>query len=75
MVPAHERLDGAHGALGELDDGLVVKGELLSLERLLEGGRQLQPQQHGRMHLRLEELMAVLAAVLGDIHGGVGVAQ
>ena len=75
VVPAHERLDRRDPAAGQVDGRLVVDHELVALERLLELGLQLEALERGEVHVRLEELVAALAAALGDVHGHVRVAQ
>ena len=58
-----------------VDDGLELDPQLRGLERMEEVGSQLHAGERRRVHLRLEEHVAVLAIRLGPIHGHVGIAQ
>ena len=75
MAPAHQRLDTDQVARSQVDDGLVVRLEL----PLLDGGGQLVFDAHaaarGAQHLGREHLRVTLAARLGRVHRGIGVAQ
>ena len=75
VVPAHERLGGGHVAGGELDDRLQLDDQLAALGRALEVLLEAVAAQDGGVHRRLEDLVALLAGVLGRVHGDVGVAQ
>ena len=75
VVPAHERLGGGHVARGELDDRLQLDDQLAALGRALEVLLEAVAAQDGGVHRRLEDLVALLAGVLGRVHGDVGVAQ
>ena len=75
VVPAHERLGGGHVAGGQLDDRLQLDDELAALGRALEVLLEAVAAQDGGVHRRLEDLVALLAGVLGRVHGDVGVAQ
>ena len=57
------------------DQRLVVKLELVALERLAQLALDLQPAQGAGPHLGVEELAAGAAAFLGPVHRGVGVAD
>ena len=75
MLPAQQRFE-CHDLLRlDLDDRLVVHVELAALQRgaqeRLDGDALLQAPVHDGA----EELEVVAAAVLGLVHGGVGVAQ
>ena len=65
MVPAQQRLDAEHGAVGEADLGLVVDHELALLERLPQPALQHQPLEGGRVHVVGVELVVVAALLLG----------
>ena len=75
MRPAHQRLhpDDAPGV--EVDLGLIVDAQLAALDRPPQRGLGLQalgaPQAHGAV----EDRKAGAPALLGVVHGRVGVAQ
>ena len=75
MVPAHEGLDGDGLAGGEIDDRLVLDDELALLDRALELGLEAVAADDRVAHRGREDREAALAALLGVVHGDVGVAQ
>ena len=75
VVPAHQRLDAGDAAGLERHDGLVDEAQLAGLDAAGQVGLQLEPLEGARVHLLLEQLDAVLALLLGQVHGHVGVAQ
>ena len=75
VVPADERLDAGDAAGLQRDDRLVDEPELSRLDAAGEVGLELEPLEGARVHLLLEQLDAVLALLLGQVHGHVGVAQ
>ena len=75
MAPAQQRLDAGDGLVLEPDERLVMKLELLALERPLQVGAQLEAGHHPVVHGGLEQAVAALALGLGDVHRGVGVAD
>jgi hypothetical protein len=75
MVPAHERLGGGDVAGVELDDRLQLDDELAALGRAPEVLLQPLAAQHRGVHRGLEDLVALVARVLGGVHRDVGVAQ
>src|SRR3954452_3764739 len=75
VAPAQQRLDAGGAAVGEPDDRLVVKLELIGGERALEVGAQLETREDALVHGRLEQAVAALAVALGDVHRRVGVAD
>ena len=56
-------------------DRLVVQLELAGRDRALQVGLQLEAREHDLVHRGLEHPVAALAVALGDVHGGVGVAD
>ena len=75
MAPAHERLDGHDLARVEVDERLVVELELVALERAPQVLLEREPLHHALAHAGVEQLEARAAAVLGAVHGDVGVAH
>ena len=75
LAPAHERLDADHPARDEVDLRLIVHLELVVLERLAQAPLELDPAQDAGAGGVGEQLDAVLAGLLGLVHGRVGVAQ
>ena len=75
VVPADERLDAGDAAGLQRHDRLVEQAQLAVLDAAGEVGLELEPLEHAGVHALLEHLVAVLAALLGQVHGHVGVAQ
>jgi len=75
VLPAHQRLAALHPPRLHVDDGLELDTQLRGLERMEEVGAQLHAGERRRVHLGLEEHVAILAVRLGPIHGHVGIAQ
>ncbi len=75
MVPAHQRLDGDRLAGREVHDRLVLDEQLALLQRALELVLEVVAADDRVAHLRGEDGEAALAALLGLVHGDVGVAQ
>ena len=75
VAPAHQRLDGDDPALVEVDERLVVELELVVVERAAQVLLELEALHHAPAHAAVEQLEARAAAVLGAIHGDVGVAH
>ncbi len=75
VAPPQERLHAGRLAVLQAHDGLVVQLEPAFGDRPLEIAAQLQAGEHPLVHLWLEEPVAALAVALGDVRGGVGVAD
>ena len=75
MTPADQRLDREDRAGVQVDLGLVVQDELVAqngaAQRLVHPKLFLDPE----IDLRLVELERVASALLGPVHGGVGVGE
>lgn len=75
MLPADQGLHAQHLAVDEVHLGLVEQHELPLQQRLAQPF-QLQAVQLGlAVDFRVEQLVAVLARLFGQVHGLVGVAQ
>ncbi len=75
VLPAHEGLEAGDGAGVEVDDGLVVEPELALGDAPAQVVLHRQPLGGVGQHGLVEDLVAVPAAVLGPVHGHVGVPQ
>ena len=75
VVPTDERLEPLDRAARQVDHRLEQEHELLVVDRPLEIGLQLEAAQRRVVHLRFEDLIPVLAGLLGDVHRDVGVAE
>jgi hypothetical protein len=75
VVPAHERLDGDHLAGLDVHDRLVLDHEVALLDGLRELFLEIVAADDRVAHLGREDGEAPLAALLGLVHGDVGVAQ
>ena len=62
-------------AAPHVDLGLVVQRELVALERAAQLALQLQSLDRLRRDLAVEEVVAVLAVLLGEIHRQIGILQ
>ena len=62
-------------AAGEVDQRLVVQGELAALERAPQVGLGREAAAHALGHLRAEELVVGAPRLLGVVHRRVGVAH
>ena len=75
VLPAQQRLE-RHHALGlDVDDRLVVHVELPRGQRRAQRRLDRDALLQALVHAGAEELEVVAAAILGLVHGGVGVAQ
>ena len=75
VLPAGKCLEAREPAALERDDRLVDDLELLLADRLPQILAPLKPRRGLVVHLLVEDLVAVLAARLGVVHGGVGVVE
>jgi len=75
MLPADEGFEADQAVVEQRDDGLIVDAEFLPLESPPEVGLELQPRDGARVHRGVEDLVAVLAPLLGPVHRGVRVAE
>ena len=75
VAPADQRLDADDPAGRQLDDRLVVDGEVAAADAPAQVGVQLVSLDDGAMHLRVEDLGPALAVGLGPVHRDVGIAQ
>ena len=73
VVPPEQRLDAHDGAVGERDDRLVVEGEGVGGDGLLEVALEHEPLDDGQAGRLVEDGDLRPACVLGPVHGGVGV--
>ena len=73
MPPAYQRLDAVNEAGLGVDLRLIVQLELLERERLVQVALQLHPLLGRGIHAFRVALNVVPAALLGAVHGGVGV--
>ncbi len=74
-LPAHERFEVRRAARRERDDRLVVRDELVAVDRAPQRRLEVEAGRHEGLHALVEQLDAAAAAVLGAVHGGVGVAD
>ena len=75
MLPAQQRFEAAQLAGREIDDGLVVRHELVAFDRQPQVGVELEPAEDDRPHRRVEHLCARLAEGLGAVHRRIRVAK
>ena len=75
MIPPHERLEALDAASPEVDDRLVVQGELAADQRPPEVGLHLEELERAPVHRRLEHDALALAVGLRRVHRGVRVAD
>ena len=75
MLPAQQRLDSHHLALPHVDLRLVVKDELVGVERLLNAPHCLEMLLGAAVVLGIEEEVAVAPRLLRAVHRMVGMAQ
>src|SRR5215217_2010256 len=75
MVPAQQRLGREEPAGSQVPLGLVVQGELATLESPAQVGLQPQPGGDRLPQLMAEQLDPVPTASLGLVEGGVRLAQ
>lgn len=75
VIPSYERLEAGDPLGVQGHHRLIVEHELLLLDGPLQVTLELQPLQHGRMHLRLEEHVVPFAVSFGHVHCNVRVAH
>ena len=75
VVPAQQRLEAGDPLALEVDHRLVVDLELAALDRPPEVALEGHLGDGLGVHVGVEQLVAALAAALGAVHRGVGVAQ
>jgi len=73
VVPAQQRLDAGQALAVAAELRLVEQDELLLLQGMAQVAFQFQALQGAGVHVRLIELEVVFAALLGVVHGSVGV--
>ena len=74
-VPANERLEAGHGAVGEAHDGLVLEAQLLPLDGLAQRALERPAFRDAPSQGWAEHLDPRLARGLGPVHRGVRLAQ
>ena len=75
MTPAQERLEPDHSFVGQVDQRLVVKLELVALERVAQVPLDRHPLHKPVAQRDVEHLRAPAAELLSAVHGRVGVAE
>ena len=75
MVPAQEGFDTDDRHVRKVEDRLIAEVELIGTDGGLEVQFELVPTVHGRVHLRLEDHVAVLARFLRPVQRDVGVTE
>ena len=75
VAPAQQRLETHQSLVGKVDDWLVVQFELLARDCVAEVALDRHSLHEVLAELRVEELKAAAAEVLGAVHRGVCVAQ
>ena len=75
MLPSNQRLDAEHRAAAHIDLGLIVQDELALHQRGMDLVDALMMAAHAAIELGVENVNAVLATQLGDIHRLIRVAQ
>jgi hypothetical protein len=73
IEPAQQGFHADDASAGQIDLGLVVKAELLVVEGLAQGVFQLKTLQRVDVHDLVEEPIGVTPALLGVVHGGIGI--
>ena len=73
MGPADQRFGAGDRSGPEVDLGLIVQSELAPLQGAPQALLDRLPLDGPHVHLRLEELVALAAVLLGLVHGCVGV--
>ena len=73
VVPSQQRLDGDEAVGGQIDYRLEGHRQAVVIERLAQLADQREPLLQLRSHLLVEDGVAVLARLLGLVHGDVGV--
>ena len=72
-LPAHERFEVRRPPRRERDDRLVVRDQLVAIDRAPQRGLEVEPGRDEGLHPFVEELDASPATVLGAVHRGIGV--
>jgi hypothetical protein len=75
VLPADQRLDADHPAGARLDDRLVDDEELAGVQRAAQLAAEPGVADHRQLHAAVVAHPVGLAALLGRVHGDVGVAQ
>ena len=73
MLPAQQRFHAGNAAAGDIPLGLIVKPELLALERVPQARLQRQALERIGIELLRIELKVVLSLRLRLIHGDIGI--
>ncbi|MNN35072.1 hypothetical protein D3C81_1489100 [compost metagenome] len=73
--PAGQGFDAVQAAAGDVDLWLVMQLQLVQVQSLAQGGFQPQPFLRAAVHFAAVETRVAAAAVLGLVHGHVGVMQ
>src|SRR5205085_9006328 len=74
-LPAYERLEVRGTPRRKGDDGLVVRDELVAIDRAPKRGLEVEPGGDECLHPFVEELDASPAPVLRSVHRGIGMAD
>ena len=75
MVPAHQRLEADQAAVGQAQDGLVVRHEFLAVQRAAQVAFEFKQLERGFVQVFVEDGETLPAGGLGAVHGHVGIAQ
>ncbi len=73
--PPHQALEPDDTTAREIDDGLVVHGEVVVLDAESEFGLEFEQSHRALVHVAIEDLVPGLAGGLGAVHGDIGVAH
>ena len=75
VAPAQKRLEPDDSLVGEIDQRLVVKLELIAGERMAQVPFDRHPFQETLPQRGVERLVASTAELFGAVHGSLGVSQ
>ena len=75
VVPAQQGLGATHGAGGQVDLGQEAQDELAAVQGAAQRDLGLVAACGARAHALVVDLVHAAAALLGAVHGGVGLAQ
>ena len=73
--PPDQRLEADAHPRGQRHDRLIVHLEVVVVDGVAQVVLEAEPVERARVHVGVEQLVARLAARLGVIHRGVGVAH
>ena len=75
LLKAHQRFRTGDGSGAEMERGLVMQHQRTRIQRPAQCGLYRQARSRPRIHLGAKRLVLVAPALLGVVHGGVGMSQ